>query len=148
MTLVHAPHGTSGYVQLAVVTTGAGGVFTFGVRPTTSLPTRPSIGVFSRPPRFASRRAELSLQPGRTGWFRARGGRRILRRPLRIHRSAPASFGQWVVAGASAPPPANSSACRGASSTWRYRVFMTVNQAGAGTHSFESWSGTQTVGRP
>ena len=93
-------------------------------------------------------RPKLSLLPGRHGWFLARATGAASYAGHYVYLQRRSSFGQWVSIARYRLGPASGKLFRvpRRPGTWRYRVFMTVNQAGAGY--LESWSGTQTVRRP
>ena len=93
-------------------------------------------------------RPKLSLLPGRRGWLLARATGAVPFAGHYVYLQRRSTFGQWVSIaalparrrlGKALPRPA-------APRRLTYRVFMTINQAGAGY--LESWSGTQTVRRP
>ena len=148
VTLLQAPHGATGYGPLAVVTTGAGGVFSLPVTPTIlTAYTAQFRGVTSGEVRVQVR-PKLTLTPSGRNRFLARvtAAASFAGRYVYLQRKSP--FGQWVsvvryrlgaASGKLFTPPRR----RGVSV---FRVFITINQAGAGY--LESWSGTQTVRRP
>ena len=85
---------------------------------------------------------KLSLMPGRRGWFLARvSAGKLVRRTLDLPAAAELvrPVGERAASSSSAATRGSSSACRRTTGT--YRVFMTVNQAGAGY--LAGWSGTQ-----
>ena len=87
-------------------------------------------------------RPSITLLPGRRGWFLARvtADRSFAGRWVYLQRRS--GFGQWVSIRSYAlgsRSPGSSSACRRTRGT--YRIFMTVNQAGAGY--LAAWSGTR-----
>lgn len=147
VTLFANPFGQSQYSQLVQIVTGAGGVFDF--------PTRPAVltsyvaqfkGVSSSELRVEVR-PKISFSPGTRGYFltRVTGVHSFAGRFVYLQHKTP--FGQWLtirklVLGRNSGKLFKVAPLKGSN---RYRVFMTVNQAGAGYLS--SWSGTQVIRR-
>jgi plastocyanin len=147
VTLLQQPHGQSAYTQAMVATTGPNGVFDVAVRPTIlTAYVAQYRGVNSGEIRIEVR-PKITLLPGRRGYFLARvsGGHSFAGRYVFLQRRN--TFGQWVSIvryrlGINSGKLFRIPKRRG---VVRYRIFMTVNQAGVGY--LESWSGTQTVRR-
>ena len=145
VSVLQAVQGGTGYAPLATVTTGAGGAF--------DVPVSPAIlTAFTAQYRGATSgeirvqvRPKLTLTPSGRRWFLARvtGAHSFAGRWIYLQRRS--GFGQWVSVarfrlGARSGKRFRTPSRRGIQ---RYRVFMTINQAGAGY--LEGWSGTQTV---
>jgi plastocyanin len=147
VTLLQQPYGQSSYTQMFVATTGANGVFDVAVKPTIlTAYVAQYRGVTSGEIRIQVR-PKITLLPGRRGYFLARvsGGHSFAGRYVFLQRRN--VFGQWVSIvryrlGLNSGKLFRIPNRRG---VFRYRVFMTINQAGLGY--LESWSGTQTVRR-
>lgn len=145
VTLYHAPHGQTSLIQLAVVLTGAGGAYSFT--------TAPSI-LTSYEARWRSAiSAQVAVQVKPKVTFMPRGrrfyaqvvapGASFFRRFVYLQRRSP--LGQWVSVRKLVLGPRSGRIfaiprLRGARV---YRIFLTVNQAGAGY--LDSQSGTQRV---
>jgi plastocyanin len=145
VTLYHAPHGQTSLIQLAVVLTGAGGTFSFT--------TTPSI-LTSYEARWRSAiSAQVAVQVKPRVTFLPRGrrfyaqvsapGASFFRRFVYLQRRS--ALGQWVsvrklVLG---PRSGRIFAIPRLRLARTYRIFLTVNQAGAGY--LDSASGTQRV---
>jgi plastocyanin len=147
VTLLHQPYGQSSYTQMMVATTGPNGVFDVAVRPAILTAYVAQYRGASSGEIRIQVRPKITLLPGRRGYFltRVTGGHSFAGRYVFLQRRN--TFGQWVsivryrlgrYSGKLFRIPNR----RGA---FRYRVFMTINQAGIGY--LESWSGTQTVRR-
>jgi plastocyanin len=147
VSLFQAAYGAAGFTPLTVVTTGAGGTFDVAVTPTIlTAYVAQYRGVSSGDIRIQVR-PKVTLMPSGLGRLLARvtGGGSFAGRYVYLQRKS--GFGQWVsiarfrlgaASGKLFRPPRR----RGVAV---YRVFITVNQAGAGY--LESWSGTQTIRR-
>jgi plastocyanin len=142
-----APYGQTGYTQLTTVTTGANGAFDLVVRPALLTVYVAQFKGVSSGEVTVQVRPKITLLPGGRGWFLARvtGASSFAGRTVYLQRRS--AFGQWVSVqrfrlGLSSGKLFRIPNRPGES---RYRIFMTVNQAGAGY--LESWSGTQTVRR-
>lgn len=148
VTIMHNPYGTSSYAQLATVLTGENGTFDFVVRPALLTAYLAQFKGVASGQVTVQVRPKVSLMPGGRGWFLARvtGASSFAGRTVFLQRRS--SFGQWVSVvrfrlGLNSGKLFRIPKRRGES---RYRIFITVNQAGPGY--LESWSGTQTVRRP
>lgn len=141
------PHGQASFVQIAVLSTAAGGVWDFVTRPTvlTTYQAR-SLNVTSQPV-VVQVKPKITLMPGRRGYLEARVTAATSFAGKTVYLQRRTQFGQWVavqrftlgtLSGRIFKVPRR----RGVST---YRIFMGVDSAGAGY--LESWSGTQTVRR-
>jgi plastocyanin len=145
VTLYHAPHGQASLIQLAVVLTGAGGTFSYTTTPSilTSYEARWKTAISAQV--AVQVKPKVTLLPrGRRFYARVSApGASFFRRFVYLQRRSP--LGQWVsvrklVLG---PRSGRIFAIRRLRVTAVYRVFLTVNQAGAGY--LDSQSGTQKV---
>jgi plastocyanin len=144
LTIVQSVQGAAA-TQLTVATTAAGGAFDVPVAPaiqttyTAQYRGAASSGV------IVQVRPKLTLMPNGRGWFRtsATGAHTFAGRWVYLQRRS--GFGQWVSVGRYRLGAASGRIFRvpNRRGVARYRMFMTINQAGAGY--LESWSGTQTV---
>jgi plastocyanin len=144
--LTARPYGSLTIQQVATVTTGAGGGFSYTVRPeilttytatwktaasqTVSVQVRPKLSLLPYAGRF---RASVTAPVSYAG------------HTIQLQRKSP--FGQWITIaqytlGQQSGKIFSKPAKRG---TFKYRVYMSVNQAGPGY--LDGWSGTQTVRR-
>jgi plastocyanin len=146
VTLLQAPYGGPGYAPLSVVTTTTGGAFSIPVTPTILTAYAAQYrGATSAEVRVQVR-PRLTLMPsGRRLLARVMGATSFAGRYVYLQRRS--SFGQWVSVarfrlGAASGKLFWPLRRRGVSV---YRMYMTVEQAGAGY--LETWSGTQTVRR-
>ena len=147
VTLFANAFGQNAYSQLVQVVTGPGGLFDFPTTPTVLTSYVAQFrGIASKEVRVEVR-PKLSFTPGANGFFlvRVSGAHSFAGRSVYLQRKT--QFGQWLsvrkfTLGRSSGKLFKLPKRTGTS---RYRVFMTVNQAGAGYLS--SWSGTQTVRR-
>jgi plastocyanin len=144
VTLFQQPYGQASPVQLAVAVTASGGVYDVIVKPQilTGYFARyrstqsAGIGIQIRP------RITLAPRGKRTLYTRVGAGRSFARRSVYLQRRT--QFGQWVTVQKLRLGPNSGRIFRVAPRTRTlYRIFMTVNQAGAGY--LASWSGTQAV---
>jgi plastocyanin len=148
VTLLQSPSGGTGYATFTVVTTGAGGAFDVPVTPPLLTAYAAQYkGVTSGEVRVQVR-PKLTLMPSGRGRFLARvaGAHSFAGRWVYLQRRS--GFGQWVSVvryrlGAASGKLFRIPKRHGVS---RYRMFITINQAGPGY--LESWSGTQVVRRP
>lgn len=145
--IFHAPYGQAGYTQLTTLMTGVNGTFDLVVRPAALTSYVAQYRGVSSGEVHVQVRPKVSLLPARPGWFIARvtGGHSFAGRSVYLQRRS--QFGQWVsiaryFLGPNSGKLFRVPTRRGVS---RYRIFITINQAGAGY--LESWSGTQTVRR-
>ena len=147
VTLLQQPHGQTAYTQMMVATTGPNGVYDVAVRPTILTAYVAQYRGVSSGAIQVQVRPRITLLPGRRGYFltRVSGGHSFAGRYVFLQRRN--VFGQWVSIvryrlGLNSGKLFRIPKRRG---VVRYRIFMTVNQAGLGY--LESWSGTQTVRR-
>jgi plastocyanin len=147
VTILHAPYGQPGHTQLATATTGVNGAFDLVVRPALLTSYAAQYRGVTSGDVIVQVRPKITLLPARRGYLLARvtGGRSFAGRSVYLQRRS--AFGQWVSIaryrlGVNSGKLFRVPNRRGVS---RYRIFITVNQAGVGY--LESWSGTQTVRR-
>jgi plastocyanin len=136
-------HGEPGYAQVAVLQTGANGAFEWATKPAILTNYQVRYRTAASQPVTVQVQVRLTLVPGRRGWFlaRAHGGRSFAGRSIFLQRRN--QFGQWVSIRKLDLGRNSGKLFRIPRTAGRYRVFMTVNQAGAGY--LAGWSGTQTV---
>ena len=144
VTLFHQPYGQAAATQLTVAVTTTGGVFDVVVKPTILTTYRAQFRTATSQPVTAQVRPRLTLLPA---------GRRTLKAQVLaphsyagrwIYLQRKTRFGQWISVSKLKLGPRSGRIFRVAPrSRTTYRVFMTVNQAGAGY--LESWSGTQVL---
>lgn len=140
------PYGSTAVQQVATILTGTGGGFAYTVKPTIlasysatwKTVTSQSVSVQVRP--------KLSLLPY-AGRFRASvtAPDSYAGHSIQLQRLSP--FGQWITVaqyklGQQSGKIFSMPRKRG---TFKYRMYMSVNQAGAGY--LDGWSGTQTIRR-
>jgi plastocyanin len=130
VTIWAQPHGAPGYSQVATLQTGANGAFDWATKPA-SQPVTVQVQV------------RITLVPGRRGWFltRVMGAGSFAGRDVFLQRFS--GFGQWVSIRKLQLGRNSGKLFRIPRTAGRYRIFMTVNQAGPGY--LAGWSGTQTV---
>jgi plastocyanin len=145
--ILNAPYGQGGYSMLTTVTTGANGAFDLVVKPTLLTSYLAQYKGVNSGEVIVQVRPKITLLPDRRGYFLARvtGVNSFAGRSVYLQRRS--EFGQWVTVARFTLGPASGKLFsipkrRGEN---RYRIFMTVNQAGPGY--LETWSGTQTVRR-
>jgi plastocyanin len=147
VTLLANPLGQGAYGQVAAALTVAGGTFDFAVRPTILTTYLVQFKGSSSQEVTIQVRPRITLLPARRGYFLTRvgAGRSFAGRWVYLQRRS--SFGQWISVQRFALGQLSGKLFRipRRPGTSRYRVFMTINQAGPGY--LESWSGTQTVRR-
>jgi plastocyanin len=148
VTLLANPLGQGSYAQVAAVLTVAGGMFDFAVRPTILSSYLVQFKGSQSQEVIIQVRPRITLLPvRRRGYFLTRvgAGRSFAGRWVYLQRRS--SFGQWVSVQRFTLGQLSGKLFRipRRPGTTRYRIFMTINQAGAGY--LESWSGTQTVRR-
>jgi plastocyanin len=144
VTLWTQPYGQASYVQLAVATTTTDGVYDVITKPGVLTNYYAEYRGARSEPIFVQVRPKLSLLPGRRGWFLARV---TADRPFAgqwIYLQRMNRFRQWVSTGRFELGRNSGRLFRIPRTAGTYRVFITINQAGAGY--LESWSGTQRVG--
>jgi plastocyanin len=136
-------HGEPGYAQVAAVQTGTNGGFEWATKPAILTNYQVRFRTATSQPVTVQVQVRLTLLPGRRGWFlaRAHGARSFAGRSIFLQRRS--EFGQWVSIRKLQLGRNSGKLFRIPRRPARYRVFMTVNQAGAGY--LAGWSGTQTV---
>lgn len=146
VTIFGQPHGQASFAQLAVVTTTDNGVFDLVTAPAILTAYSATWNATRSQPVAVQVRPRITLLPGRRGWLRAKATAGVSLAGRAILLQARSRFGQWVTVRklTLGRQSARVFRVRPARRT-TYRVFMTINQAGAGY--LESWSGTQTVRR-
>lgn len=147
VTIQQAPFGQSGFAPLATATTGANGAFDFVVRPALLTVYVAQFKGASSGEVTVQVRPKISLLPGGRGWFLARvaAASSFAGRTVFLQRRS--AFDQWVSVARFRLGLNSGKLFRipNRPGESRYRIFMTINQAGPGY--LESWSGTQTVRR-
>lgn len=145
VTIFAQPLGQSSFQQAAVLQTGAGGVFDWVTKPQILTNFQVQFKTATSQPVTVQVQPKLSLLPGRRAWFLARvtAGRSFAGRWIYLQRRN--AFGQWVSLRKLVLGRNSGKLFRVPAASGTYRVFMTVNQAGAGY--LASQSGTQTVRR-
>lgn len=144
VTIWAQPYGQGSFAQLAVVTTGAGGVFDVVTRPAILTNYHAQYRRVNSQPVTVQVRPKITLLPGRRGYLLARVSAPRSYARHWVYLQIRSRFGQWVSV-------RRLTLGRHSGRLFRvrprvpttYRVFMTVNQAGPGY--LDSWSGTQTV---
>jgi len=145
VTILTQPYGQASYTQAAVATTGAGGAFDLAVNPTILTNYQAQFRNASSQPITVQVQPKITLLPGGGGFFlvRVAAVRSFAGRDVYLQRRN--EFGQWVsvqkfklgrLSGKLFRPPRRPGVSK-------YRIFMTVNQAGVGY--LASSSGTQTI---
>ncbi|HVM18284.1 MAG TPA: cupredoxin domain-containing protein [Gaiellaceae bacterium] len=144
VTLWAQPYGQASFVQLAVATTVADGVFDVVVKPGLLTHYYAEFRGVRSEPIFVQVRPRITLLPGRRGWFltRVTGDRSYAGKWVYLQRRN--QFAQWVSISRLALGPNSGRLFRIPATAGTYRIYMTVNQAGVGY--LDSWSGTQRVG--
>ena len=139
------PYGQASYAQVTVVTTVGGGIFDFIVKPTVLTNYQVRWRSATSQPVTVQVRPKITLLPGRRGWFltRVTAAKSFAGRWVYLQRRT--QFGQWVSITRYTLGRYSGKLFRIPRTGGTYRIFMTVNQAGAGY--LESWSGTQPVRR-
>jgi hypothetical protein len=143
VTIWAQPHGEPTYVQVAAVQTTNAGVYDWVHKPAilTNYQVRYRTAVSE--PVTVQVHPRISLVPGRQGWFLTRviGARSFAGRDVFLQRRS--EFGQWVSIRKLQLGRHSGRLFRIPRQAGRYRIYMTVNQAGPGY--LAGWSGTQTV---
>ena len=136
-------HGEPGYAQVAVVQTGAEGTFEWATKPAILTNYQVRYRTAASQPVTVQVQPRITLLPGRRGWFltRVTAGRSFARRTVFLQRRS--EFGQWVSIRRLVLGRNSGKLFRVPRQGGRYRIFMSVNQAGAGYLAGQS--GTQTV---
>lgn len=144
VTLWAQPWGQASFVQLAIATTVADGVFDVITKPGFLTHYYAEFRGARSETIFVQVRPRITLLPGRRGWFltRVTGDRPFAGRWVYLQRRT--RFGQWVSLARLALGPNSGRLFRIPRTAGTYRIYMTVNQAGVGY--LDSWSGTQRVG--
>jgi plastocyanin len=139
------PYGQASFAQVTVVTTTAGGAFDYVVGPSLLTSYQAQWRQARSQPAAVQVRPRITLLPGRkAGWLTTKvsATNSLAGRWVYLQRRSP--FGQWVTVGKLRLGRQSGRFFRVRPRTrTRYRIFMTVNQAGPGY--LESWSGTQVV---
>jgi plastocyanin len=145
VTIFAQPLGQASFQQVAVLQTGAGGVFDWVTKPQILTNYQVQFKSATSQPVTVQVQPKLSLLPGRRGWFLARvtAARSFAGRWIYLQRKN--AFGQWVSLRKLFLGRNSGKLFRIPSASGTYRVFITVNQAGSGY--LASSSGTQTVRR-
>jgi plastocyanin len=145
VTLSYQPYPQSSYVQLAIVTTTTNGAWDYITKPTILTSYQAKYKNANSQPVTVSLKPRVTFQPAGRGYWRTTvtAGRSYAGKAVYLQRLS--SFGQWVnlrklKLGSQSGRNFKLPRVVGVS---RYRMFITVNQAGAGY--LASWSGTQTV---
>lgn len=137
------PYGVASPVQIAVVQTVAGGAFEAQLHPTILTSYTARYRTATSQPVTVQVRPAITLLAGRRGWFltRVAADRSYAGRWVYLQRRN--RFGQWVSIRRYGLGRLSGKLFRMPRAAGTYRVFMTINQAGAGY--LESWSGTQRI---
>ena len=145
VTILAQPYGQASYAQVTTVITTANGVFDFIVKPTILTSYQVRWRSATSQPISVQVRPKITLLPGRRGWFltRVRADRSVAGRWVYLQRRN--QFGQWVSVTRYTLGRLSGKLFRIPRTRGTYRIFMTINQAGAGY--LEGWSGTQPVRR-
>jgi plastocyanin len=145
VTIWAQPLGQSSYQQVAALQTGANGAFDWATNPSVLTNYQVQYKTATSQPVTVQVQVRVSLVPGRRGWFltRVSGARSFAGRWVYLQRRN--EFGQWVSIRKLVLGRNSGKLFRIPRTAGRYRIFMTVNQAGAGY--LAGWSGTQTVRR-
>ena len=143
VTLSYQPYPQVSYVQLAVVTTTTGGAWDYITAPTILTSYQAKYKNVLSQPITVSIKPRVTFRPFGRGYWKTTvtGGRSYAGRSVYLQRLS--SFGQWVNLRKLTLGPRSGRIFRLPRVSGRYRVFLTVNQAGPGY--LASWSGTQTV---
>ncbi len=139
------PYGQASYAKVTEVLTTANGVFDYVLKPTilTSYQVRWN-GTMSEPVSVQVRPKATLLPYGRRSLVaRVTAGRSFGGRWIYLQRRT--RFGQWISVAKLTLGPRSGRIFLRPGTPGRYRVFMTVNQAGVGY--LETWSGTQVIRR-
>ena len=143
VTIWAQPHGEPGYAQVAAVQTTNAGVYDWVHKPAilTNYQVRYRTAVSE--PVTVQVQPRITLLPGRRGWFltRVTAARSFAGRTVFLQRRS--EFGQWVSIRRLVLGRNSGKLFRVPRQGGRYRIFMSVNQAGAGYLAGQS--GTQTV---
>lgn len=145
VTLFAQPYGQASFAQMTVVTTTAGGAFDFVVGPAVLTSYQAAWRQARSQPASVQVRPKITLLPGRVrGWMRTKVTASTSFAGRWVYLQRRSQLDQWVNVRKLklGSQSGRSFRVRPATRT-RYRIFMTVNQAGAGY--LDSWSGTQVV---
>lgn len=144
VTILAQPYGQASFAELTTVTTTTGGAFDLIVKPTILTNYQARWRSSTSQPIFVQVRPRITLLPsGRTSFVtRVTAARSFAGRWVYLQRRT--RFGQWVSVRRYTLGPRSGRIFRAPTTAGRYRIFMTINQAGAGY--LEGWSGTQYVG--
>ena len=145
VTVFGQPWGVASPVQLAVVQTVANGAFEAQLHPTILTSYTARYKTATSQPVTVQVRPRVTLQRGRRGWFLTRVAADRSYAGHWVYLQRRTRFGQWLSIRRYTLGQRSGKLFRIPRTPGAYRVFITVNQAGAGY--LESWSGTQTVRR-
>ena len=139
------PHGAASYVLVTVVRTTTNGFFDYPHVPSVLTSYQVRWRNVTSQPVAVQVRPRIRFRLARRGWFvtRVTAARSFAGRWVYLQRRS--RFGQWVSVRKLTLGPRSGRYFRVPRRNGTYRIFMTVNQAGAGY--LESWSGTQPVRR-
>jgi plastocyanin len=145
VTIFAQPLGQASFAQVAVLQTGNDGVYDWVTKPTILTNYQVRFKTASSQPVTVQVQPRITLLPGRRGWFltRVTADRSFAGRWVYLQRRN--SFGQWVSQRKLFLGRNSGKLFRVPVTGGTYRIFMTVNQAGAGYLAGQS--GTQTVRR-
>jgi plastocyanin len=146
VTLFAQPYGQASFAQMTVVTTTAGGTFDFVVGPALLTSYQAVWRATRSQPASVQVRPKITLLPGRArgGWLRTKVTATGSFAGRWVYLQRRSALNQWVNVRKLKLGPQSGRSFRVRPTTrTRYRIFMTVNQAGAGY--LDSWSGTQVV---
>jgi plastocyanin len=137
------PYGQASYVEVAEVLTTTNGTYDYVVAPTILTNYQVRWRAATSQPVTVQVRPRITFMPAasRRGWMytQVTAGRSFYQRWVYVQRLS--SFGQWVNVSKYTLGPRSGRLFRRPTRSGRYRVFMTINQAGVGY--LEGWSGTQ-----
>ena len=138
------PYGQASYAQLAIVQTTQGGFFDLLATPEILTNFAALWNNTRSQPATVQVRPRLSLMPGKRGWLRVKATASTSYAGKAILLQRKSRFGQWITVRRLVLGRQSGRVFRvRPTKRTTYRVFMSVNQAGAGY--LETWSGTQTV---
>ena len=145
VTIFAQPLGQASFQQVAVLQTGTGGAFDWVTKPEILTNYQVQFKSARSQPVTVQVQPKLTLLPGRRAWFLARvtAARSFAGRWIYLQRRN--AFGQWVSIRKLVLGRNSGKLFRVPQASGTYRVFITVNQAGAGY--LAGWSGTQRVRR-
>src|SRR5919201_5839122 len=143
VTLYSQPYPQASYVQLATVVTTAGGAWDYLTTPTILTSYQAKYKGVTSQPITVSIKPRVTFRPygGRYWKTTVTGGRSYAGKGVYLQRLS--LFGEWVKVRKLTLGAKSGRIFRLPHVSGRYRIFMTVNQAGPGY--LASWSGTQNV---